>query len=153
MYTYVYKYIYICIHVCTYVYTSQVALVVQNLPANTRDGTEMGLIPESERSPGGRAQQPTPVFLLGESHGQRSLAGCSPWSHKELDTNERQTLSLFFQALFPLYRRGNWASESCSNLPKARQLAHGAAEFKRPEVASEPVIATSLLSCLGWQAE
>jgi len=25
-----------------------------------------------------RAQPPTPVFLLGESHGQRSLVGCSP---------------------------------------------------------------------------
>ena len=30
--------------------------------------------------------QPTPVFLLGEPHGQRSLAGCSPWGHKEWDT-------------------------------------------------------------------
>ena len=29
-----------------------------------------------------RKWQPTPVFLLGESHGQRSLAGCSPWVHK-----------------------------------------------------------------------
>ena len=28
--------------------------------------------------------QPTPVFLLGKSHGQRSLAGYSPWGHKEL---------------------------------------------------------------------
>ena len=28
---------------------------------------------------------PTPVFLPGEFHGQRSLADCSPWSHKELD--------------------------------------------------------------------
>ena len=30
--------------------------------------------------------QPTPVFLPGESHGQRSLVGYSPWSHKESDT-------------------------------------------------------------------
>ena len=30
----------------------------------------------------------TPVFLPGESHGQRSLAGCSPRGHKELDTTE-----------------------------------------------------------------
>ena len=33
-----------------------------------------------------RAWQPTPVFLPGESHGQRGLVGCSPWGHKELDT-------------------------------------------------------------------
>ena len=29
-----------------------------------------------------------PVFLCGESHGQRSLVGCSPWGHKEPDTAE-----------------------------------------------------------------
>ena len=33
-----------------------------------------------------RKWQHTPVFLPGKSHGQRSLAGCSPWSHKESDT-------------------------------------------------------------------
>ena len=31
---------------------------------------------------------PTSVFLPGESHGQRSLAGYSPWGRKELDTAE-----------------------------------------------------------------
>ena len=31
---------------------------------------------------------PTPVFLPGESHGQRSLAGCSPWGLEESDTTE-----------------------------------------------------------------
>ena len=35
-----------------------------------------------------RAWQPTPVFLPGESHGQRSLVGYSPWGHKESDTTE-----------------------------------------------------------------
>ena len=35
-----------------------------------------------------RAWQPTPVFLPGESHGQRCLAGYSPWGRKELDTTE-----------------------------------------------------------------
>ena len=38
--------------------------------------------------------QPTPVFLPGEFHGQRSLAGYSPWGHKESDRTERLTLSL-----------------------------------------------------------
>ena len=32
-----------------------------------------------------RKWQLTPVFLLGEFHGQRSLVGCSPWGYKELD--------------------------------------------------------------------
>ena len=35
-----------------------------------------------------REWQPTPVFLSGESHGQRSLAGYNPWGHKESDTTE-----------------------------------------------------------------
>ena len=35
-----------------------------------------------------RKWQPTPVFLPGESHGRRSLVGCSPWGRTESDTNE-----------------------------------------------------------------
>ena len=35
---------------------------------------------------------PAPVFWPGEFHGQRNLAGYSPWGHKELDTTERLTL-------------------------------------------------------------
>ena len=38
--------------------------------------------------PGRRAWQPTPVFLPGKSHGQRSLAGYSTWGCKESDTTE-----------------------------------------------------------------
>ena len=41
-----------------------------------------------------RKWQSTPVFLPGESHGQRSLAGYSPWGHKELDTVEWLTHTL-----------------------------------------------------------
>ena len=37
-----------------------------------------------------------PVFLPGESHGQKSLAGYSPWGRKESDTTEQLTLSFFF---------------------------------------------------------
>ena len=36
-----------------------------------------------------RKWQPTPVFWPGESHGQRSLVGDSPWGHKESDTTEQ----------------------------------------------------------------
>ena len=46
----------------------QVALVVKNSPANAGDIRDVGSIPESGRCPGGgRAWQPTPVFLPGES--------------------------------------------------------------------------------------
>ena len=57
--------------------------VVENPPANAGD---TGLIPGLERSPG--EGRPTPVFLPGESHGQRSLVGYSPQGHTELDTTE-----------------------------------------------------------------
>ena len=35
--------------------------------------------------------QPTPIFLPGKFHGQRSLAGYHPWGHKEFDTIEQHT--------------------------------------------------------------
>ena len=39
-----------------------------------------------------KGMQPTPVVFPGESHGQRSLAGHSPWGRKELDMIELLTL-------------------------------------------------------------
>ena len=47
-----------------------------------------------------RKWQPTPVFLPGESHGQRSLAGYSPRGRKQSETTERLTLSLSLSPLF-----------------------------------------------------
>ena len=48
-----------------------------------------GFNPWVDKIPWRRKWQPTLVFLPGESHGQKSLAGYSPWSHKELATTER----------------------------------------------------------------
>ena len=45
-----------------------------------------------------RAWQPTPVFLPGESHGQRSLAGYSPWGHRESDTTEQLSMRASMQS-------------------------------------------------------
>ena len=63
-------------------------LAVKNLPANAGDIRDIGSIPGSGRFPWRRAWQPTPVFLPGESHGQRSLVGYSPQCLKESDTTE-----------------------------------------------------------------
>ena len=49
---------------------------VKNLPANAGDTGDAGWIPGSRRSPGEGNGNP-PVFLPGESHGQRSLEGYS----------------------------------------------------------------------------
>ena len=53
--------------------------MVNNQPDNAASG----------RFPWRRKWQPTPVFLPGESHGQRSLVGYSPWGCRELDMTER----------------------------------------------------------------
>ena len=58
------------------------------------DVGDQGSIPGSGRFPWRKAWLPTPSFLPGESHGQRSLAGHSSWAHKESDTTECLTLSL-----------------------------------------------------------
>ena len=72
---------------CTVFWASLVAQMVKNLPAMQE--TWVGKIPWRSE------QLPTPVFWPGEFHGQRSLAGYSPWGRKELDTTEQFSLSLF----------------------------------------------------------
>ena len=46
-----------------------------------------------------RQWQPTPVLMPGESHGRRSLVGCSPWGHEELDTTEQLHFHFSLHAL------------------------------------------------------
>ena len=60
--------------------------MVKNPLAKAGDTGDVDLIPESGRPPGGG--QSTPVFLPGESHGQRRLEGFSSWDHKKLDTTD-----------------------------------------------------------------
>ena len=61
--------------------------MVKNPPANAGDIRDMGSISVLEDPPD-EAGQPTPVFWPGESQGQRSLVGYSPWGLKEMDTTE-----------------------------------------------------------------
>ena len=67
-------------------WASQVALVVKNPPANAGDIRDAGSW--VRKIPWRGKWQPTPVFLLGKSHGQRSLVGYSPWGRSESDTTE-----------------------------------------------------------------
>ena len=60
-------------------------LVVKNSPGGAGDGRGVGSIPGLGRSHEERHGNPF-LFLPGESHGQRSLVGYSPWGHEELDT-------------------------------------------------------------------
>ena len=63
---------------------SQVALVVKSLPGNAEDIKKMRLDPWVEKISWRRKQPATPLLLLGESHGQRSLVKYGPHCHKEV---------------------------------------------------------------------
>ena len=79
--------LYVCLCVCMYNSTGFPGCsVVNNLPANAGD---TGLVPGSGRSPGGGKWQPTPVVLLGKSHGQRRLLGYIHGVAKEWDKTQQ----------------------------------------------------------------
>ena len=61
--------------------------MVKNPPANAGDIRDEGSIPGQE-DPRKTACQPSPVFLPGESQGQRNLECYSPWGRKESDMAE-----------------------------------------------------------------
>ena len=62
-------------------------MVKTRLPV--QEAQRRGLDPQLGKVPQRREWQPTPVFLPGESQGQRGLAGYSAWGHTELDTTEQ----------------------------------------------------------------
>jgi len=63
-----------------------------------------------------RQWQPTPVLLPGESHGWRSLVGCSPWGREESDMTER----LHFHFSLSCIGEGNGNPLQCSCLENPR---------------------------------
>ena len=73
--------------------------VVKNLPANADDAGDAGSIPALGRSLWRRKWQPTRVFLPRRSHGQRSLAGYSPWVPKSQTRMSRHTISTPYPSL------------------------------------------------------
>ena len=65
------------------------SLVAQDDKETVCNAGDLGLIPRLGRSLGWRREWLlTPVFLPGEFHGQRRLAGYSPWGCKKPDTTE-----------------------------------------------------------------
>ena len=53
-----------------------------------------GFNPWVRKIPWNRKWQPTPVFLTEKFHGQRNMAGYSPWDCEELDTTEQSTATI-----------------------------------------------------------
>ena len=70
------------------IWASQVALVVKNPPANAGDVRDLGSIPGLGRPPGGGHGNPLQYSCLENPHGQRSLAGYSPWGHRQSNATE-----------------------------------------------------------------
>ena len=98
-YLLIYRFVYLCIisidlsiisiRLSTYLFVYLVSLPGFRGGSKVKESAcsvgDLGSIPGSGRS---RKRQPAPVFLPGESHGQRSLMGYSPRGCKESDTTE-----------------------------------------------------------------
>ena len=67
-------------------WASQVVQLIQNLPANTIKTEKMRVQTLGLEDPLERKWQSTPAFFPGKTHGQRSLADCSPWGWTQLST-------------------------------------------------------------------
>ena len=63
--------------------------MLKNPPANAGDVRDTGSILGSGRPPGVGNDNPLQYSYLENPHGQRSLAGYSPWGRKDLDMTER----------------------------------------------------------------
>ena len=72
-----------------------------------------------QEDPRKRKWQPTPVFLLGGFHGQRSPAGCSPWGCKELGVTEQAHITCC------LWR-------GCSYLPEPQEVGAPGSRARKP---------------------
>ena len=91
---------------------SLVVQIVKNLPAMW----ETWVWSLGWEIPGKRVWQPTPLFLPGEFHGQRSLVGYSPWGCKESDTTEQLTHTHISKEW--------WQNKASSPAPSTPSYAH-----------------------------
>ena len=108
--------------VCLFIYIfSRTALMLQQQTWVTETETgpqSLKYLLTSLTSPYPRRRQwhPTPALLPGKSHGRRSLVGCSPWDHWELDTTEW----LHFHFSLSCIGEGNGNPLQCSCLENPR---------------------------------
>ena len=70
---------------------------------DAEDTRDTDSIPGSGRSSGGGHDNPLPVFLPGESHGQMSLEGYSPQGGKVSDTTEVTSTHVTLKVLSTIY--------------------------------------------------
>ena len=110
---------------------------------------EYGLDAWVGKIPWRRAWQPTPVFLPGESHGQRSLMGYSLWGHREWNMTEAHAQNSVFLA--SMHRTGcpSLCTDLCKN--KGQQTS-----FLSSTSVSVRICARTFIYCqgcnIGWQS-
>jgi len=93
IYVYIY-YIFACMYVCFGGFPGD---SVKNPAFSAGD---LGHIPGLRKMPWRKEWLPTPVFLPGGFHGQRSLVGYSAWGLNKSDTTEPRTLALSFTFMY-----------------------------------------------------
>ena len=114
------SFFFFCLWLCPWACrASLVAQTVKNPPA-TQETWVWSLGWEDPLEEGIRVRRPTPEFLPGESHGQRSLAGCSPWVEKVR------------------HNRAMWHSSACRILVPSQGLNLGPQEWKHTALATGP---------------
>ena len=99
-----------CVHTHTHTHTHTYIFFLRGFPGGFTTSKEpacqcrgrkrWGFDPWVGKISWRKAWQPTPLFLPREPDGQRSLADCSPWGHKESDMTEWLKLSLSFFFIF-----------------------------------------------------
>ena len=85
--------------------------MVKNLPAVQ----ETWIQSLGQEDPWRRKWQPTPVFLPGKCHGQRSLAGYSPWGCKESDMTYQLSIHTYIRENSAETSRRGYNSGNCRN--------------------------------------
>ena len=107
-----------------------------------------------------REWQPTPVFLPGKSHGQRSLVGHSPWGRKKVDTTEWLHFTHFTHFILYHWKR-KWQpspvflpGESHGQRSLAGHGSWGCRESDTTEVTEHALgNRTKLIVCCRWKSE
>ena len=128
-------------------------VVVKNLPVNAGDTRDVSWVPELGRSPGVEVAT-TPVFLSGESHGQRSLAGYSPWGPQRVRHNWVSEHLIFYAEV--MFTSNTKSQSTCKYSSLKIQLYTEKQGFKEcckwisPQTISHSPCLIDLLTSLSW---
>ena len=96
----------VCCHPAYLIYMQNTSHEMPGLMKGRLESKLLGEISITSDMQQRRQWHPTPVLLPGNSHGQRSLVGGSPWGHKESDTPEQ--LHFHFSLFTFMHWRRKW---------------------------------------------